>query len=66
MEYIPNDYETTKFRIIKRSFILLVRMYGYNKAVEHANDLYGKQWQLYKNEVMQWYDFEILGVKYER
>ena len=65
MTYRNSDIETTTLSLIKRTFVLYAENNSYEITVNKVSEIFGNSWEKYKNEVMQWYDFEILKVKGE-
>ncbi len=54
------DKQTVALRFFKRRFHKLVHQLGYIGAIDYMDTHY--LWNDFKNEIFQWYDFEILGV----
>lgn len=57
------ECRTVALQFYKRRFHKLVHQLGYVGAIDYMDSHY-LLWGDLKNEVFQWYDFEILGVSY--
>ena len=58
-----NESKLIVLRFLKKKFQRMVYELGYVGAIQSMNESY--KWDEFKNEIMQWYDFEILGLRYE-
>ena len=58
-----NESKLIVLRFLKKKFQRMVYELGYVGAIQSMNESY--KWDEFKNEIMQWYDFEILGFRYE-
>ena len=55
-----NESKLIALRFLKKKFQRMVYELGYVGAIQYMDESY--KWDEFKNEIMQWYDFEILGV----
>ena len=58
-----NESKLIVLRFLKKKFQRMVYELGYVGAIQSMNESY--KWDEFKNEIMQWYDFEILGFRRE-
>ena len=58
-----NESKLIALRFLKKKFQRMVYELGYVGAIQSMNESY--KWDEFKNEIMQWYDFEILGFRNE-
>ena len=58
-----NESKLIALRFLKKKFQRMVYELGYVGAIQSMDESY--KWDEFKNEIMQWYDFEILGVNNE-
>tara|TARA_R110001592_G_scaffold9579_2_gene50690 strand:+ start:1000 stop:1179 length:180 start_codon:yes stop_codon:yes gene_type:complete len=58
-----NESKLIVLRFLKKKFQRMVYELGYVGAIQSMNESY--KWDEFKNEIMQWYDFEILGFRNE-
>jgi hypothetical protein len=63
LETVRTNMVITEF--LKKEFHKKVHLLGYVGGIDHMQYNYTTLWGSFGEDVMQWYDFEIIGVSHD-